>query len=268
MCDSPWHCGSRRQAEPVQVLGRPAPGMSALSDAAPNLGDNARACAAGSVVLATRRATGSSECRPASVSLRLLRPEHAGAKWGHQLRFDPLRFGGSRAQDRRRPAASDGNGRCAALRNGAGGGCRLQDRAQPMQDRLPLREIGLDIRRGQVEQGEPLLDAAYVSVRFAQRRDERKALFRRPRLDDLGSFGAGVQPHADRSQLAAARCSTRGRVRNSARHSAADSRSKIELHTGIRMASAYMTTRAQVESRETAGGVQHDVVDAGRRTDK
>lgn len=29
--------------------------------------------------------------------------------------------------------------------------CRLHDRVQPIQDRLPLREVGLDVRRRQVE---------------------------------------------------------------------------------------------------------------------
>jgi len=94
----------------------------------------------------------------------------------------------------------------------------------------------------QIEQSEALFGTTHVGRRFAQRRDVTGADGPRPTAAAPMTLASGLHPHA-----MVARCSAR---RPRAQHaqfreqSDADSRSKSELQTGIRMASAYITTRA------------------------
>jgi hypothetical protein len=129
---------------------------------------------------------------------------------------------------------------------------RSQLRLEPGDDRLPLGGVDLRLRLGQVEHGQPLLDAADVGLRLA-------------RTPMNGSFCARAQ--ASRTSAERVRASrrmptaatlqrplaTRGSAIISAKQSAADSRSKIELQTGIRMTSAKATTRARSKPRSPPG---------------
>ena len=209
-----------------------------------------RSSAAGTEVRA-RRGRGS---RPPA-------PRHEASRRRAAARQD------SAAGMRRRRSRGAAAGTAAARRRIAaqlGSPNDSQDRLEPGDDRLPLRKVGLRLRVGQVEHRQALLDAADIGLGFAQDADEGQLQAARPGLEHFGGARAGVEPHADRRDLAAA---------------ARDARQRHHLGEAVggrfavedRIADRHQDdvgegddTR-QVEAAQAAGRVEDDVADARRR---
>ena len=134
---------------------------------------------------------------------------------------------------------------------------------QPGQDGFPLAQVRGHPLGLQVEQGHAAFQALHIGLRFTQHAEERHAQARGPFLEHLRGAGAGVEAHADAGDLAAARGHARqghelgvavgGRFAVEGR--AADRHEDdVGEHDHAR----------QVEAVQAAGGVEHDMGDAGR----
>ena len=215
-----------------------------------------RSCGAGSAARSASR-TGRGAIEPAR--RRRLADPAAAATAATAATTSARGLGGHR----RRPR---GRSDCARRRDSAPGGGSLhagvaaqvgptddaQHRLEPGDDRLPLREVGLGLRVGQVEHGQALLDAAHVGLRLAQDADERQLAGRAPRSRAPRRRAVRASRRMPTAAILQRPLATRGSAISSAKQSAADSRSKIELQTGIRIDVGEGDDARQVEAAQAA----------------
>jgi regulator of sirC expression with transglutaminase-like and TPR domain len=159
--------------------------------------------------------------------------------------------------------AAGGRGQHALARPRLRGRHRVQHRPQPVQDRLPLFQVGGGLAGRQVEHRQPAFQAAHVQLRLAQQPHHGHRAFLRPGTQHFAGIGAAVHAHADGGDAALAL--GHARQRHQLRQAggggfAVEDRGADRDHDRI---GEHHDAR-QLEAMHPAGRIQHHVRDAGR----
>jgi hypothetical protein len=141
---------------------------------------------------------------------------------------------------------------------------RAQRGVEPGDDRLPLRDIAL--RRGIARSNTVSPCSTQRTYACASRTTPTNGRWiERAQAASVSAPRVRASTRMPTAATLQRPLATRGSAISSAKHSPADSRSKIELQTGITMTSAKGDDARQVEAAQPAGRVEDDVGDSRRR---